>query len=190
MKQLLTLPNLLTSLRIVLVPFLMWFFILGGWWLVGALVVFTVAAITDFCDGYVARYMGDCSGFGIILDPIADKVLVVGTFACFVWIGLVPWWFVGVMVGRDLVVTGTRWVWRRKPSDMGPSYLGKCKTVAQIVLIYVLFACLLLPQFLCGRDGMLFTVNMMIYAVAGITIYTGIDYLFRYRMLRHRELER
>jgi CDP-diacylglycerol--glycerol-3-phosphate 3-phosphatidyltransferase len=180
MNQIITVPNTLTLLRIALSPFFMWFFLLGGQWLVLAAVVFTIAALTDFYDGFFARRMGAVSTIGILLDPIADKVLVMAAFLCFSYEGLLPWWFFIVILGRDVVITVIRWIWHEQKTIITPSYLGKCKTVAQIILIYVLFAYLILHQWLI-RVGwcniLLDIIYVIMYIVALVTAYTGISYI-------------
>lgn len=188
MRQLITLPNLLTILRMALVPVFVWLFMAGDAWFVSAIVVFTIAALTDYGDGFFARRSGQVSGLGILLDPIADKVLVTTTFFCFSYRGMLPWWFFGLILGRDLIITGVRWWWREQPASLAPSYLGKCKTVAQIVLIYVLFAWLLGERWLAqgGQDVMMIIVQVIMYLVAGVTAYTGVDYLCRYWALKRR----
>jgi CDP-diacylglycerol--glycerol-3-phosphate 3-phosphatidyltransferase len=169
------------------VPVLVWFFFLGGGWLGAAVIVFSLAALTDYGDGFMARRRGQVSGLGILLDPVADKVLVTAVFFCFCCKGMLPWWFLGVILGRDILVTSVRGMWRAQPVAMAPSYLGKCKTVAQILFIYVLFAHVMMQDWLMQRgwyDTMIIVVKVIMYLVAAVTAYTGVDYLRRYWKLR------
>ncbi len=138
------LPTQLTVLRIALVPI---FFALVavvrppaiGW----AVLVFAIAAASDWWDGYMARAMNLVSPLGAFLDPLADKLLTGAAFLAFAWSGYIPWWMVAVVLARDVFLT----VLRRRASVTGvpvkTSYFAKVKTFAQMTFILLVLAALL-----------------------------------------------
>jgi CDP-diacylglycerol--glycerol-3-phosphate 3-phosphatidyltransferase len=138
----LTIPNLLTLLRLVLiVPFC--FFVTGGLqWDVMALLTFIVAASTDWFDGYYARRFKQTSDAGKLLDPLADKLLVATAFIAFAADHVVqlPVWSVVVIMGREFLITGLRALISSKGGEvMAADTLGKAKTVAQMAQFYRIF---------------------------------------------------
>jgi CDP-diacylglycerol--glycerol-3-phosphate 3-phosphatidyltransferase len=137
----LNLPNLLTFGRIVMIPLCLWFLDQGtprsGFW---AAIVFTAAALTDVLDGYLARKLGVVSVLGKLLDPLADKLIVM---ACLVWMvpmGRIPAWVVVVLVGRELSVTGLRSVAASEGVIISAGAEGKTKTALQMIGIIALLA--------------------------------------------------
>lgn len=165
------LPNAFTFLRAALVPVILWLLLVDGtparWW---AFWIFTVAALTDTADGWVARRYGTVTPFGQLADPLADKLLVVGVLASLAFVGEVPWWAVAVIVVRELGVTvlRTRLV-QRLGLVMPASHSGKIKAVAQMIAI----GAYLLPV-LSGR-----LPDLLLYLAVLLTIWSGIDYGFR-----------
>ena len=135
-----TLPNLLTLSRIafafLLWPLLFWDFI---WAKTFALAAFIVASLTDLFDGQLARRQKNITAFGAIMDPIADKVLILTVFFAFVRLGILPFWLALVIFIREIIVTLLRlWV-IQKGIVMPAQMAGKQKTVSQIVtIIYIL----------------------------------------------------
>jgi len=167
------LPNIISFLRIVLTPVFAYLFFTGTLLsLVASIVVFTIAALTDTCDGYVARRLQATSSWGAFLDPIADKILITTVFICFAVQGLIAWWMIIVIILRDIVVTSLRL--------MGPgiktSMIAKTKTVIQFVVITVIFLSMLLKNII---DLSLLVTGMMQVMVA-LTVYTGVDYVCKY----------
>ena len=137
----LNLPNLLTFGRVVMIPLCLWFLDkdtpLSGFW---AGIVFTAAALTDVLDGYLARKLGVVSVLGKLLDPLADKLIVM---ACLVWMvpmGRIPAWVVVVLVGRELSVTGLRSVAASEGVVISAGAEGKTKTALQMIGIIALLA--------------------------------------------------
>ena len=132
------LPNLLTGLRLVAMPAVVWFVLAddgangwGRWW---ALFIFLVASATDFLDGFLARRWKVVSAFGKLADPIADKVLVLAVLFSLCIVDTVPWWPVALLTLREISVTlGRLAVMRRVviPASKG----GKVKTALQISAI-------------------------------------------------------
>ena len=109
----LNIANLLTMLRIVLVPvFVVVFFVAGAenpWWRVGAFAVFAIAMMTDYVDGYLARRLGLVTDFGKIADPIADKALMAAAMISLSVVGELYWWVTAVILVREIGITVWRW---------------------------------------------------------------------------------
>lgn len=134
-------PNQLTLLRIVLTPvFLAFLFSSDPILRQLSLLVFFIALLTDWYDGWVARKWGYISKWGRFLDPLADKVVTSATLIAFIYLGLVPGWTVWVIIGRDLVVTFLRSYSELKGKTFDTSKFAKTKTSLQfIVIFYILF---------------------------------------------------
>lgn len=133
------LPNLLTMLRIVLIPLALYLIIDGTpracFW---SGVVYTVSAITDFLDGWLARRMGLISVLGKFLDPLADKLLVISSLTAMVAMGRVPSWAVIIIVARELSVTSLRVIAMSEGVEMAASQGGKEKAALQMVAVLFL----------------------------------------------------
>lgn len=135
----LNLPNSLTLSRIFLTPLLVVILLtrIEGKEIYGAL-IFVVAALTDYFDGYFARKRNQVTTVGKLLDPIADKLLTSSAFISLVELGLAPAWMVVIIVGREFAVSGIRSIAASKGHIMPANWLGKTKTVAQVFTIVVL----------------------------------------------------
>ena len=169
--------NVLTLVRIVLVPVFVACLLAGGTgWRLAALAAFGVASLTDFFDGQLARSRGLVTDFGKIADPVADKALTGAALICLSALGELPWWVTGVIMFRELGVTALRfWVirWGVIPASRG----GKAKTLLQVIAIclYVLPASLSPPEI----------VRELFMAAAVVaTVVTGVDYVFQAVRLR------
>jgi CDP-diacylglycerol--glycerol-3-phosphate 3-phosphatidyltransferase len=130
------LANQLTLLRMVLlVPFVLLFCSdsLAAQW--SSLAVFAVAAFTDWLDGYVARSQGMVTNFGKIMDPLADKLMMLTAMILFVQVGLVPGWMVVLIWWRELAVTGLRTLVAARRTVLAADAWGKAKTFSQVVAI-------------------------------------------------------
>ena len=132
--------NLLTMVRILLIPVFVAFLLAGGTaWRLAALATFCVASLTDLLDGRLARSRGLVTDFGKIADPVADKALTGAALICLSALGELPWWVTGVIMFREIGVTALRfWVIRR--GVIAASRGGKVKTLLQVIAIclYVL----------------------------------------------------
>lgn len=186
----LNLPNALTALRIVLVPFFVWFLWAGGtqgedslgmrW---AALVVFAVAMYTDKLDGDIARARGLITSFGKIADPIADKLLTGAAFVVLSMLGELWWWVTVVILVREWGITLMRFVVIRY-GVMAASKGGKLKTVLQTVALLLL----LLPLVpLVGAWWPWLGWTAMGAALV-VTVVTGVDYVVKAGQLRRRAL--
>lgn len=140
MNGIMTIPNMLTALRIVLVPALITFLLDGNFR--AALTVFLVAGVSDALDGFIARRFNQQSRLGSFLDPLADKLLVVTSSLVLAAIGQLPWWLALVIVGRDLVIVAgaVAYYGRTGTLEMDPSIASKTNTFVQISLILVVLA--------------------------------------------------
>jgi len=146
------LPNKLTLARFVLtVLFLVIFFSRAPFNETFALVLFLVASVTDYFDGMIARRDKLITNFGILMDPLADKILVCSAFIAFVGRDLVPAWMVVIIVARELAITGLRLVAASKSVVLAAEGYGKHKTVSQIVAIISVLLLVSYPQW--GRWG-------------------------------------
>ena len=166
--------NILTIVRIVLVPVFIGFLLAGGTvWRLAALGTFCVASLTDLLDGRLARSRGLVTDFGKIADPVADKALTGAALICLSALGELPWWVTGVIMLRELGVTALRfWVIRR--GVIAASRGGKAKTLLQVIAI----ALYILP----GPFGVARQVVMA--AALIVTVVTGADYVARAARLR------
>jgi len=133
------LPNVLTLLRIMSVPLLVVILLtqFEGKEL-AALIVFILAALTDMFDGFWARRKKQITVLGQLLDPIADKLLIVSAFICFVGLGTVPAWMAVIIIGREISVTGFRVIASSKRINIPASVLGKIKMNAEVITISLL----------------------------------------------------
>ncbi len=181
-------PNLLTLIRILLAPVFLILFLQEDWMLrLAAVVVFTVAAITDYLDGYLARVLEASSEFGIFMDPLADKVLTFLGFAglCIMDSSLFPWWVFGLIAGRDLLITFMRSRAKTLGFTMKTSYSAKLKTAVQLVFLYLAllaYTLVLIPSSASFVSGLLFEsglLSWLYYGVMIFTVYTGLEYMFK-----------
>ena len=139
-----------------------------------AFLIFCIAALTDAVDGRLARRMGLVTRLGTFLDPLADKLLVIGTLIPLQALGLVPAWVVVVVVARELAVTNLRAIASARGYSVGASVSGKVKTTFQTVSAAGLLLLLAIPSLPLA----LLTYSLLSAAV-GLTIFSGIDYLWK-----------
>lgn len=175
------LPNKLTVLRIILTFVFMFFLFSGG--IVSkaaALFVFLLASSTDALDGFLAKKYNQVTDFGKLMDPIADKILVLAAFLSFVEMELVPAWMVVIIILRELTITGLRILALTKnkiiPSDDG----GRHKTVSQILTITAILVFLILKE--AGMGDFRSYKNMIFVLMSITTILTlmsGVSYLVK-----------
>lgn len=166
------LPNVISLVRIALVPpFIM--ALADGRYLV-ALLIFGVAGLSDALDGYLAKRNGWKSRLGSILDPLADKILVVSAYITLAWLDLLPNWLVAVILGRDLMIVSGALVYHCtvQPFDLAPTWISKVNTVLQIALVLaLLFKLSFVP--LPG-----WSIAGLIYLVLVFTIWSWLDYVW------------
>lgn len=142
----LNLPNLLTWLRILMIPLLVGVFYAPHEWLadhnknLAATVIFSFAAITDWLDGYLARALDQGSAFGAFLDPVADKLMVATALITLVWLARVEAYIAVIIIGREIAISALReWMARMgRSKSVAVSFIGKIKTVSQMAAIILL----------------------------------------------------
>jgi CDP-diacylglycerol---glycerol-3-phosphate 3-phosphatidyltransferase len=164
----LNLPTALTLSRIVLIPVFMFTVYLHP--LFGAF-IFSIASLTDFLDGYLARRSGDITTFGIILDPIADKFLVISALIVLVDMERLAAWIAITIIVREFLVTGLRVVALSKDIVIAAEIGGKIKTTIQIIAIL----CLILGRSIFNID--LYDIGLvLIWAALFLSIISGVQY--------------
>ncbi|MCW8918644.1 MAG: CDP-alcohol phosphatidyltransferase family protein [Gammaproteobacteria bacterium] len=164
-------PNLICVLRILLVPPIVMGLLRGEFATV--LLLFALAGGSDGLDGFLARRYEWRSRLGAILDPLADKLLMVCTYATLGWLGLLPWWLVALVLGRDGVIVSGALAYHRLCGEieMAPSRISKANTLLQILLVMLL---LLLPLGLAVPGWVMVG---MIALVTVTTLLSGGDYV-------------
>jgi cardiolipin synthase len=167
----LNLPNLLTLLRLLLVPVIVYLivegrYLLGGW-------LFGLAAFTDILDGWAARGLKLTSPVGAYLDPIADKCLLSGAFLALAGARLVPWWLVGIVFGRDIyILAGVGLaMWLTPIRKFPPSVWGKVSTFVQICTVVFWMA-----KAIFGGAVLDEISAAILWPCVAFTVWSGVDY--------------
>ena len=183
------LPNQLTLLRIVLAFAMIFFLMVPGLEAKAcALVTFVLASFTDLWDGRIARKQGIITDFGILMDPIADKILTLSAFCSFVQLGVTPAWMVVIIATREFLVTGLRFFALGKGQVLSAEAAGKHKTVSQVVAIFFTLVVLILRELALRGEGRAEWVTtgetaiwwLMMLTVA-LTLISGCSFLWRHR---------
>ena len=179
----LNLPNVLTVIRILLVPVLVVALLdetANGDLL--AAIVFALASFTDAMDGYLARTRNAITNFGKLMDPIADKLLIIAALVALVSLDRLAAWVAMVIIARELTVTVTRMQATQQGVVIASSWWGKAKTIVQVTAIFFLIA--------VGEPSPPW-VDGLVYGMVAITIVSGVDYFFGLRrVLREAEARR
>jgi len=175
---LLNLPNFLASIRIVLAPLMFWVilnpqvFTENGfditWNYYFASLLFVLASVTDFFDGYIARQWNQMTLLGAIIDPLADKMLTLAAFLGLMVMGDASPWAIYIIIVRELFITGIRTVAVGEGVNVKASWAGKVKTVAQMIAIGFL-----LMHWPFG--------NALLWFAVFLTLYSGFEYLWAFR---------
>ena len=177
LKKIVLKPNFMTISRIVAIPaiviLLMYESRITSFI---AAIVFSLASITDYFDGYLARTQGLETTLGKILDPMADKLLVASSLIMLVEVGFIQAWIPIIIIGRELAVTGLRCILIEKGQDVGASWLGKYKTGFQIAAIIPLT--LHYKYFGLNTDPI---GQFFLYGALFFTLWSGIDYFVKAR---------
>ena len=164
----LNLPNILTLLRILLVPVLVVVLLgeteNGDLW---AAIVFGLASATDAMDGYLARSRNAITSFGKLMDPIADKLLIIAALVSLVSLDRLAAWVAMVIIARELTVTVTRMQATQHGLIIASSWWGKAKTIVQVAAIFFLIA---------AGDPSPVWVDGLVYAAVGVTVISGVTF--------------
>jgi len=174
-----TVPNLLSLSRIVLIPLLVYLMYVKSWVL--ALVLFAAASLTDLLDGWSARKLKQESEFGIFIDPLADKFLVISMLAAIMaldrYLQIFDFWMIAVIVGRDVLITFMRYLAIRRGETLRTSRFGKVKTAFQMVSIVII-----IMIYIVRKSGIYLTHQSLPYwimvIVTALTALSGLRYLF------------
>jgi cardiolipin synthase len=163
-------PNLITFLRLALVPPTVAFLFLGDFG--RALVLFAVAGLSDGLDGFLARRFDWGSRLGAFLDPLADKLLMLGTYLALGWREMLPLWLVGLIVLRDVVIMGGAVAYHFKTHrlEMAPMRISKINTALQVLLVILVLAGVFWPAIEPVVQG-------LIWIVALTTLASGVQYV-------------
>lgn len=168
------LPNKLTVLRIIMVPFFVFFMLTeaGGAankWI--ALVLFCVASLTDLLDGKIARKYNLVTNFGKFMDPLADKLLVCSAMICLVEMEKLAAWIVIVIISREFIISGFRLVASDNGIVIAASYWGKFKTVFQMAMIIVL---------IIDMGGVFDLIGtVLVWIALALTVISLLDYVWK-----------
>lgn len=175
-------PNKLTILRIILVPFFVAALLLGfiPHNLLIALAIFIAASVTDFLDGRIARKNGQITSFGKFADPLADKILVISAFLCFVELGYISSVPIIIVLFREFAVTSVRLVAASHGRVVAANMWGKAKTVSQIIAIVVIIAVQYIAQLTAASSNLWIIQavdNLVLWISVVLTVISGIVYL-------------
>ena len=184
-----TLPTKLTLIRIGLTFLIMAILFVPGWMAkLVALTLFLLAGATDWLDGHLARRWKQTSPVGALLDPIADKILVLGIFLAFVQLRLVPAWMVLIILIRELLITGVRLVAASRHLVLSAAKEGKHKTVSQLLTICIILAALTVQEFPGIQPlpwpviaGVRWSILSCLWITTGLTVVSGTAFFWRHR---------
>lgn len=164
--------NQLTLLRIILIPFFIFFLLDGNMWVAAPL--FIIASLTDFLDGFLARKYNLVTNFGKLMDPLADKLLVTSALVGFVELGRLSSWVVIIILSREFIVSIFRAIAASEGVVIAASWWGKSKTISQMIMVILLlinnipFAWVGVPM-----------DRVFVYIATLLTIVSGADYLIK-----------
>ena len=186
--------NRLTLLRIILtfvfMLFLLWWQKI--WWTkVVSLLIFTFAALSDYFDGMIAKKRNIVTDFGKLMDPIADKILVLSAFAAFLQLGIINAWMFMIIISREILITSLRLFALNKGKVLSASRAGKHKTVSQMLVIFIILGFIVFQEIMKN----FFTWNpnwdnffkrsiyIFMLLTVGLTLYSGFSYLWENRKI-------
>ncbi|MDY7030676.1 MAG: CDP-diacylglycerol--glycerol-3-phosphate 3-phosphatidyltransferase [Thermodesulfobacteriota bacterium] len=172
----LNVPNFLTILRILVIPFMVIFlFFPGKWAAFFATILFSIAAITDLLDGFIARRYDAVTFLGKALDPLADKLLITAALLMLIPLGRVPAWMALVIISREIAVTGLRGISANEGAIISASNLGKYKTIFQDTALIALLLHYEYVYIDFHVVGMFF-----LWIAMAVTLWSGADYFYRF----------
>ena len=170
-KLTINIPNILTVIRILLTPLFVIFLLRNLFSF--ALLVFTIAAISDALDGLFARYFNQHTALGAFLDPLADKLLLTSAFVSLAILKIIPGWLTVIVISRDILISlGVAiFAMTNINFEVKPSVVSKCTTVAQIATVFLALFNPKLPDF--------YMIQWLLYwLTAGLTIISGLHYIY------------
>ena len=168
------LPNKLTTLRVIMIPFFVFFLL----WQNGenytfrmiALALFIIASLTDLLDGKIARKYNLVTNFGKFMDPIADKLLVCSALICLIELNALPAWMVIIIISREFIISGFRLIASDNGVVIAASYWGKFKTTFQMVSVVLL---------ILDIPALAFVTTICVWIALVLTIVSLVDYIYK-----------
>ena len=168
------LPNKLTTLRVIMIPFFVFFLL----WQHGenytfrmiALALFIIASLTDLLDGKIARKYNLVTNFGKFMDPLADKLLVCSALICLIELNALPAWMVIIIISREFIISGFRLIASDNGVVIAASYWGKFKTTFQMVSVVLL---------ILDIPALAFVTTICVWIALLLTIVSLVDYIYK-----------
>ena len=168
------LPNKLTTLRVIMIPFFVFFLL----WQNGenytfrmiALALFILASLTDLLDGKIARKYNLVTNFGKFMDPLADKLLVCSALICLIELNALPAWMVIIIISREFIISGFRLIASDNGVVIAASYWGKFKTTFQMVSVVLL---------ILDIPALAFVTTICVWIALVLTIVSLVDYIYK-----------
>ena len=168
------LPNKLTTLRVIMIPFFVFFLL----WQTGehytfrmiALALFIIASLTDLLDGKIARKYNLVTNFGKFMDPLADKLLVCSALICLIELNALPAWMVIIIISREFIISGFRLIASDNGVVIAASYWGKFKTTFQMVSVVLL---------ILDIPALAFVTTICVWIALVLTIVSLVDYIYK-----------
>jgi CDP-diacylglycerol--glycerol-3-phosphate 3-phosphatidyltransferase len=168
--------NQLTLLRIFAVPFIvLLLYFPNRLTCLLATIVFIIASVTDFLDGFFARRYNLISNLGKFLDPLADKLLIMSALVMLTYLRWVPAWITILIIGREITVTGLRGIAAEKGIVISADKYGKLKTIFQIIAI-----CPLILHYPIKGFNSIFWGGILIYIALALTLFSGLNYIYKF----------
>ena len=168
------LPNKLTVLRVIMIPFFVVMLMLDGganqMYRYIAAAIFIIASFTDFLDGSIARKYGLVTNFGKFMDPLADKLLVCSALICLIELGQLPAWMVLIIISREFIISGFRLVASDNGVVIAASYWGKWKTVFQMISVILLIV---------NVEALSMLTNIALWIALALTVISLVDYIVK-----------
>ncbi len=169
------LPNKLTMLRVIMIPFFVLFMLLpitgaADKWI--ALALFVIASLTDLLDGKIARKYNLVTNFGKFMDPLADKLLVCAALICLLSVGRIPAVAVLIIISREFIISGFRLIAADRGIVIAASYIGKFKTVMQMAMIILMIADINVLRIL---------TQIVMWIAVLLTVVSLVDYIYKNR---------
>lgn len=184
--------NRITMLRIVLTFVFMFFLFCHGLLAkVFSLITFIIAALSDFVDGLIAHKRNMVTDFGKLMDPIADKILVIAAFIAFVQMQLVDGWMVVIIIFREILITSLRLFSLNKGKVLSAARAGKHKTVSQMIAIFFILVFIVFKEVMITfytwnprwEDLFKGSINILMLLTVVLTLYSGLSYLWENRKI-------
>jgi len=184
--------NRITLFRIVTAFIFMFLIFVNGLWAkIASFIIFILAALSDFYDGFLARKNNMVTDFGKLMDPIADKILVVAALVAFVQMQLVQAWMVVIIIFREILVTSLRIFALSKGKVLSATRAGKHKTFSQMLVIFIILIFILVKEVMLEfyswnpswENFFKITIYILMLITTALTLYSGISYFWRNRQV-------